>query len=229
VSRASSSMSTPAFSGAASPPAAGSPWSSSAASGSARSRWSGAAVSSQLECRPLAVAAIIVGWAFAQQPWILPGLTSGQAAAGQSTLLAVTVVVAISAIVSVPSRLLLFALHLRGRFEGGAAVRGLASTPAGVGHRRREPSRPAVASIVACLVLGQRAVGGAPVDQSLVGPGPAARCRRRCPRDSPGRQAVAGRADALVDERHGYGKLRRFTTNARSSSSSTFTSRPASS
>jgi cytochrome d ubiquinol oxidase subunit II len=61
----------------------------------------------------LAVAAIIVGWALAQQPWILPGLISGRAAAGQSTLLAVTVVVAISAIVSVPSRLLLFACIAR--------------------------------------------------------------------------------------------------------------------
>ncbi|MDT7559217.1 MAG: cytochrome bd ubiquinol oxidase subunit, partial [Pseudonocardiales bacterium] len=34
----------------------------------------------------LAVAAIIVGWAFAQQPWILPGLTIREAAAERSTL-----------------------------------------------------------------------------------------------------------------------------------------------
>ncbi|MDT7628603.1 MAG: cytochrome bd ubiquinol oxidase subunit, partial [Pseudonocardiales bacterium] len=79
----------------------------------------------------LAVAAIIVGWAVAQQPWILPGLTIREAAAERSTLLAVTVVVAIGALVLVPSLLLLFTLHLSGRFDGGAAVRELASTPTG--------------------------------------------------------------------------------------------------
>jgi cytochrome bd ubiquinol oxidase subunit II len=102
----------------------------------------------------LAVAAIIVGWAFAQQPWILPGLTIRQAAAGRSTLLAVTVVVAIGAVVLVPSLLLLFAMDLRGRFDGGAAVRGLASTPAGPDTAGGTPSRLAVASTVACLALG---------------------------------------------------------------------------
>jgi cytochrome d ubiquinol oxidase subunit II len=101
----------------------------------------------------LAVAAIIVGWAVAQQPWILPGLTIREAAAGRSTLLAVTVVVAIGALVLVPSLLLLFTLDLRGRFDGGAAVRGLISTPAGQ-HTAATPSRLAVASTVACLVLG---------------------------------------------------------------------------
>jgi cytochrome d ubiquinol oxidase subunit II len=101
----------------------------------------------------LAVAAIIVGWAVAQQPWILPGLTIREAAAGRSTLLAITVVVAIGALVLVPSLLLLFTLDLRGRFDGGAAVRGLISTPAGQ-HTAATPSRMAVASTVACLVLG---------------------------------------------------------------------------
>ena len=70
----------------------------------------------------LAVAAIIMGWAFAQQPWLLPGLTIRDAAAERSTLLAVAVVVAIGALVLVPSLLLLFTLHLGGRFDGGAAA-----------------------------------------------------------------------------------------------------------
>jgi cytochrome d ubiquinol oxidase subunit II len=102
----------------------------------------------------LAVAAIIVGWAFAQQPWILPGLTIDQAAAERSTLLAVTVVVAIGAIVLVPSLLLLFGLHLHGRFDGGAAVRELASTPTGPDTGGGRPSRLAMAATVACLALG---------------------------------------------------------------------------
>ncbi|HTF49670.1 MAG TPA: cytochrome d ubiquinol oxidase subunit II [Pseudonocardia sp.] len=102
----------------------------------------------------LAVAAIIVGWAFAQQPWFLPGLTIGQAAAGRSTLVAITVAVAIGAIVLVPSLLLLFALHLRGRFDEGAAVRGSVSAPAGPDTAGGRPSRLAVAATIACLALG---------------------------------------------------------------------------
>jgi cytochrome d ubiquinol oxidase subunit II len=102
----------------------------------------------------LAVAAIIMDWAFAQQPWILPGLTIRDAAAGRSTLLAVTVVVAIGAVVLVPSLLLLFALHLSGRFDGGEAVRELESMPAGQETAGGRPSRLAVAATVACLVLG---------------------------------------------------------------------------
>jgi cytochrome d ubiquinol oxidase subunit II len=102
----------------------------------------------------LAVAAIIVGWAVAQQPWILPGLTIREAAAERSTLLAVTVVVAIGAIVLVPSLLLLFALHLSGRFDGGAAVRELASTSTGQDTAGGRPTRLTVAATVACLGLG---------------------------------------------------------------------------
>jgi cytochrome d ubiquinol oxidase subunit II len=101
----------------------------------------------------LAVAAIIVGWALAQQPWILPGLTIRQAAAEPSTLLAVIAVVAIGAIVLVPSGLLLFALQLRGRFDGPPAV-GRASTAGKQDTAGGNPSRLAVAATVACLVLG---------------------------------------------------------------------------
>ena len=65
----------------------------------------------------LAVAAIVAGWALAQQPDILPGLTVEQAAAGHSALVAVIVGAAIGAIVLVPSLVLLFGLVLRGRFD----------------------------------------------------------------------------------------------------------------
>jgi cytochrome bd ubiquinol oxidase subunit II len=65
----------------------------------------------------LAVAAIVAGWALAQRPDILPGLTVEEAAAGHSVLVAVIVGVAIGAIVLVPSLALLFGLVLRGRFD----------------------------------------------------------------------------------------------------------------
>ena len=65
----------------------------------------------------LAVAAIVAGWALAQRPDILPGLTVEQAAAGHSALVAVIVGVAIGGIVLVPSLVLLFGLVLRGRFD----------------------------------------------------------------------------------------------------------------
>ena len=65
----------------------------------------------------LAVAAIIAGWAVAQRPNLLPGLTIEQAAAGSATLVALNIAVAVGAIVLVPSLLLLFRLLLAGRFD----------------------------------------------------------------------------------------------------------------
>ncbi|HVN40562.1 MAG TPA: cytochrome d ubiquinol oxidase subunit II [Myxococcota bacterium] len=65
----------------------------------------------------LAVAAIVAGFGFAQQPELLPGLRIDQAAAGRPTLVAIAVGVAAGAIVLVPSLGLLFGLFLRGRLE----------------------------------------------------------------------------------------------------------------
>lgn len=65
----------------------------------------------------LAVAALVAGWALAQRPQFLPGLTVKQAAAGRSTLIAVVVAVAIGAMVVVPSLILLFRLVLLGRLD----------------------------------------------------------------------------------------------------------------
>ena len=70
----------------------------------------------------LAVAAIIAGWALAQEPRFLPGLTIQQAAAGHSTLVSVVIVAAIAAVVLIPSLVLLFGLFLRGRFDPGAEL-----------------------------------------------------------------------------------------------------------
>jgi cytochrome d ubiquinol oxidase subunit II len=79
----------------------------------------------------LAVAAIIAGWGLAQQPWMLPGLTITQAAAGRSTLIALLLAVGIGALALIPSLLLLFTLHLRGQFDPGPTAQ-LGTRPAGM-------------------------------------------------------------------------------------------------
>jgi cytochrome d ubiquinol oxidase subunit II len=65
----------------------------------------------------LAVAAVVVGWAAAQAPRFLPGMTVTQAAAGSSTLVALVIAVACGAVVLVPSLVLLYTLFLRGRLD----------------------------------------------------------------------------------------------------------------
>jgi cytochrome d ubiquinol oxidase subunit II len=70
----------------------------------------------------LAVAAVIAGWAAAQEPRLLPGLTVSQAAADRATLIATIIGVAAGAVVLVPSLTLLYTLVLRGRLEGGTTA-----------------------------------------------------------------------------------------------------------
>jgi len=65
----------------------------------------------------LAVAAVVVGWAAAQAPRLLPGMTVTQAAAGMSTLVALVIAVCCGLAVLVPSLALLFTLFLRGRLD----------------------------------------------------------------------------------------------------------------
>jgi cytochrome bd ubiquinol oxidase subunit II len=94
----------------------------------------------------LAVAAVVAGWAAAQAPRLLPGMTVTQAAAGRSTLIALIIGVGCGAVVLVPSLALLFTLFLRGRldtpehhapevtsFPGGSPV------PAGAAARADSP------------------------------------------------------------------------------------------
>jgi cytochrome bd ubiquinol oxidase subunit II len=71
----------------------------------------------------VAVATIIAGWALAQSPLFLPGLTIEAAAAPRTTLIAVTVAVLGGAVILFPSLALLFRLDLTGRLaEGGESV-----------------------------------------------------------------------------------------------------------
>jgi cytochrome bd ubiquinol oxidase subunit II len=67
----------------------------------------------------LAVAAIIAGWALAQSPVFLEGLTVREAAAGRETLVAVVVAVLAGAVILFPSLALLFGFVL-GRGESVA-------------------------------------------------------------------------------------------------------------
>jgi len=65
-----------------------------------------------------AVAAIVVGWALAQEPDLLPGqVTVDEAAAGHSTLVALVASIGAGALVLVPALWLLYASVLRGRLD----------------------------------------------------------------------------------------------------------------
>ncbi len=64
-----------------------------------------------------AVAGVLAGWAFAQRPYILPGLDVHEAAAGRATLIALIVAAAAGVVILAPSLLLLFGLLLRGRLD----------------------------------------------------------------------------------------------------------------
>jgi cytochrome d ubiquinol oxidase subunit II len=99
-----------------------------------------------------AVAAVVLGWALAQRPVILPGLTVGQAAAPHETLVAVIIAVAAGAVILLPSLALLFSLVLTGRFDRERPFE-VPSSAAGAVLRA---SRPGLLgrSAAACLIAG---------------------------------------------------------------------------
>jgi cytochrome bd ubiquinol oxidase subunit II len=102
----------------------------------------------------LAVAAIVAGWALAQQPQLLPGLTVDQAAAPRNTLIAVIVAVAGGGIVVIPSLLVLLRLSVAGRLGDYSADGG--SVDPRNGPVRTPRLRPARAGrlATACLIGG---------------------------------------------------------------------------
>jgi cytochrome bd ubiquinol oxidase subunit II len=110
----------------------------------------------------LAVAAVIAGWAAAQAPELLPGLTVQAAAAGRATLIATIVGVAVGAAVLVPSLALLYTLVLRGRLDATAPpvqaepvqAEPVQAEPVTAVPRRVTPARAAWAFAVAALVAG---------------------------------------------------------------------------
>jgi cytochrome bd ubiquinol oxidase subunit II len=78
----------------------------------------------------VAVGAIIGGWALAQRPELLPGLTIDQAAAGRATIVAVLVGLAVGSVILVPSLALLFRMVLGGTFDTPVEEARWASSPA---------------------------------------------------------------------------------------------------
>jgi cytochrome d ubiquinol oxidase subunit II len=85
----------------------------------------------------LAVAAIVAGWALAQSPVLLPGLTVRQAAASHDTLIAVIVAILAGAALLGPSLATLFRLVLGGRLSHGETELTPPSHPTAV-----SPARP---------------------------------------------------------------------------------------
>ncbi|WCB92961.1 hypothetical protein DSM104299_01661 [Baekduia alba] len=106
----------------------------------------------------LAVAAIVIGWALAQQPILLPGLTIHQAAAPHTTLVAVVIAVTAGGLIVFPSLALLFRLTLGGTLRGGHGDEGTAVAPAGPPPARAlvdvATQGLLVRGALACLVVG---------------------------------------------------------------------------
>jgi cytochrome d ubiquinol oxidase subunit II len=102
----------------------------------------------------LAVAAIVAGWALAQQRQLLPGLTVDQAAAPRATLIAVSIAVAGGGIVVIPSLLVLLRLSVAGRLGNDSAYGG--SVDPRNGPVRTPALHPARAArlAAACLIGG---------------------------------------------------------------------------
>jgi cytochrome d ubiquinol oxidase subunit II len=100
-----------------------------------------------------AVAAIVAGWALAQQPIFLPGLTVEQAAAPHDVLVTTTVAILGGAIILFPSLVLLFRLTLGGQLGHAHEEHATAPGPA------RDLVLAAAPGLlgrvaVACLVVG---------------------------------------------------------------------------
>ncbi len=70
-----------------------------------------------------AVTAIVAGWALAQEPLLLPGLTVEQAAASDATIDAVLIGFGAGLLILAPSLAYLFRLVLSGRFDPAAPLR----------------------------------------------------------------------------------------------------------
>jgi len=100
----------------------------------------------------LAVAAIIAGWALAQSPVFLEGLTVREAAAGRETLVAVVVAVLAGAVVLFPSLALLFGFVLGRAPGGGTSVAGRPARGGSLLTTLGPGLLPRLA--IACLVAG---------------------------------------------------------------------------
>jgi cytochrome bd ubiquinol oxidase subunit II len=101
----------------------------------------------------VAAAAIVAGWALAQAPTILPGLTVADAAAPHDTLVLIIVAVLAGGAVLFPALALLFGLVLHGTFDPAATPATADVRPATAAVAAVRPGLAARAA-VACLVAG---------------------------------------------------------------------------
>jgi cytochrome d ubiquinol oxidase subunit II len=99
----------------------------------------------------LAVAAIIAGWALAQSPILLPGLTVREAAAPHDTLVALLAALAAGSVILLPSLVLLFRLLLGGVFDRPPAP---SQPPPRMGVLRASMPGFLPRSAAACLAAG---------------------------------------------------------------------------
>jgi len=100
----------------------------------------------------LAVSAIVAGWALAQSPMLLPGLSVQAAAAPHDTLVAVVVAVLAGAVILFPSLALLFRLVLGGTLDHGSAAQ---APPPAAGALLSASSAGLLARLAgACLLAG---------------------------------------------------------------------------
>jgi cytochrome d ubiquinol oxidase subunit II len=99
----------------------------------------------------VAVGAVIAGWALAQRPDLLPGVTVDEAAADRATLIAVLAGLAFGALILVPSLVVLFRMVLRGRFDPdtGADDRPGPPLPASLARQTRRATLICLAGIAA--------------------------------------------------------------------------------
>jgi cytochrome d ubiquinol oxidase subunit II len=101
----------------------------------------------------VAVAAIVGGWAAAQRPMVLPGLSLRQAAASNATMVALIVAVVVGGLILAPSLALLFRLLLTGRLDADHTD---VEPPGGVRTASHRPGHTALTarSAVALVVIG---------------------------------------------------------------------------
>src|SRR5829696_505101 len=100
-----------------------------------------------------AVAAVVAGWALAQRPELLPGLTVEEAAAERSALIVTVVGVVAGLAIVVPSLALLFGLVLRGRFDEEGREADVGVGEPGGRRSRISPFRVALLLVAAGLPL----------------------------------------------------------------------------
>jgi cytochrome bd ubiquinol oxidase subunit II len=99
----------------------------------------------------VAVGAVVAGWALAQSPTILPGLTIKEAAAAHDTLVAIIVSVLAGGAILFPSLALLFKLVLGGRLDEHEPPRALSARDLVAVSAPRVLTRVAGACLIAGL------------------------------------------------------------------------------